>query len=275
MIGVMQGRLSSPIGDKIQEFPWGSWEKEFLSAKSLSLRMIEWTLDHHRLHENPIMDQSKSQLIRKLSEENGISIKSITLDCFLEAPIHRSNPLTGFRSRIDDFEAVVKLVSQKGVEIGVLPLVVESGVDDLESLGVLILMLQQLESLCLQNNFRIALECEFNLEQLEWIAAQIETLPHVGFNFDIGNSASLGNNPIDELEIYGTKLFNVHIKDRKYLGKTVPLGLGDAEFEVIEKELKKMNYNGNMILQAARQERGRETETINEYVVFCSKFGWC
>jgi len=274
MIGVMQGRLSPPLSNKIQEFPWNSWKEEFVSAKSLAIKLIEWTLDYHRMYENPIMCKENNEIIAKLSEEYEVSVKSITLDCFLEAPIHRSNPLTSLKSSIDDVKAVVYSVSKIGIEIGVLPLVAESGQDDLESLRVLISILKQLETLCLQNQFRFALECEFSLELIDWLAREIEFLPHVGFNFDIGNSASLGNSPLEELGIYGAKLLNVHIKDRKYRGKTVPLGQGDAQFKLIAEELTKMNYTGNMVLQVARKQTGQELETVSEYLDFCVELGW-
>ena len=49
-----------------------------------------------------------------------------------------------------------------------------------------------------------------------------------GINYDIGNSASMGFDPIEEIETYGQRILNVHIKDRLFNGATVPLGSGDA-----------------------------------------------
>lgn len=274
MIGIMQGRLSSPLSEKIQEFPWNSWKEEFASAQLLSVKLIEWTLDYFRMFENPIMDEENEKIVGKIIKEHGVSVTSITLDCFLEAPIHRSNPLTGLKSSITDLKAVVNSVSKVGVKLGVLPLVAESGQDDLATLRILISHLAELEEFCSQRQFKIALECEFPLPLIEFIAEEIEFIPHVGFNFDIGNGASLGNNPLEEIRVCGRKLFNVHIKDRKYLGKTVPLGQGDANFNLIAEELRRMNYDGNMILQVARKQTGQEIETIREYLDFCLKLGW-
>ena len=47
--GVMQGRLSKKIGNKIQAFPEKNWKIEFSKAKSLGLKSIEWTLDYKNL----------------------------------------------------------------------------------------------------------------------------------------------------------------------------------------------------------------------------------
>ena len=35
-IGFMQGRLSKIVDNKIQSFPWESWEEEFRLAKSIN-----------------------------------------------------------------------------------------------------------------------------------------------------------------------------------------------------------------------------------------------
>ena len=53
-IGFMQGRLSEIVDDKIQAFPWLEWENEFYLAQKISLGIMEWTLDHERLSDNPL-----------------------------------------------------------------------------------------------------------------------------------------------------------------------------------------------------------------------------
>ena len=52
-IGIMQGRLSKPESKAIQSFPTQSWQNEFIKAKKLSIKFIEWTLDYKNLHKNP------------------------------------------------------------------------------------------------------------------------------------------------------------------------------------------------------------------------------
>ena len=53
---------------------------------------------------------------------------------------------------------------------------------------------------------------------------------------------------------------SVHIKDRVRGGGTVPLGTGDADFEATFKELSRIGYQGDITLQVARSEPGRELE---------------
>ena len=62
----------------------------------------------------------------------------------------------------------------------------------------------------------------------------------VTVNYDSGNSASLGYPFEEELNLYGDKITNVHIKDRIYNGGPVFLGEGDAELKNV-KSLKLSN----------------------------------
>jgi hypothetical protein len=80
----------------------------------------------------------------------------------------------------------------------------------------------------------------------------IHVLDFIQANYDIGNSASLGFNPEEELDAYGQRILNVHVKDRKLGGTTVPLGTGNANLDLVFKELNEINYSGGITMQAAR-----------------------
>jgi hexulose-6-phosphate isomerase len=73
-------------------------------------------------------------------------------------------------------------------------------------------------------------------------------------NYDTGNSAALGYDMKEEFREIGKYFGNIHIKDRKFQGDTVPLGYGDVDFELFFDELSKMNYSGELIIQGARQD---------------------
>ena len=93
-----------------------------------------------------------------------------------------------------------------------------------------------------------------------------------GINYDIGNSASLNFNPVEEFNFFAQYIKNIHIKDRKKFGKTVPLGKGNAKFYLISKLCKKYNYKGKFILQCARKKRGDEVNTVGGYLKFLKKY---
>ena len=75
-----------------------------------------------------------------------------------------------------------------------------------------------------------------------------------------GNSASLGYDVEKEWNMYGHRIVNVHIKDRVLKGSSVPLGEGSTNFDTLAKMLSKFNYRGNVVLQVARGESGKEVE---------------
>jgi hexulose-6-phosphate isomerase len=58
---------------------------------------------------------------------------------------------------------------------------------------------------------------------------------------------------------------NVHVKDRLLGGTTVPLGAGNAQFDVVFAELAKVGYAGAYILQTARAAEGHHAEVLCKY----------
>ncbi len=83
----MQGRLSPPVDGRIQAFPWEHWEAEFPKAAGIGLSLMEWTLDHEGLAENPLMTSVGRSMIRDLATEYGVTVPSVTCDCFMQAPL--------------------------------------------------------------------------------------------------------------------------------------------------------------------------------------------
>ena len=75
-------------------------------------------------------------------------------------------------------------------------------------------------------------------------------------NYDIGNSASLGFCVETELNAYGHRVTDIHIKDRVLRGGPVPLGTGSANFQQAFSMLKKIQYTGPLIMQAYRDDEG-------------------
>ncbi len=78
----------------------------------------------------------------------------------------------------------------------------------------------------------------------------------VTVNYDTGNSAALGFDPIEELACYGDRISDIHIKDRVLNGGPVELGSGDTKFDEFFDALRKFNYVGPFILQAYRDDEG-------------------
>ena len=90
----------------------------------------------------------------------------------------------------------------------------------------------------------------------------------LGINYDIGNSAALGYDPTEEFNLIGSRVKNIHIKDRKFKGETIALGKGCANFNLVFKNLREINFQGNFILQTARAKDNNHKEVLLEYKKF-------
>jgi len=77
-------------------------------------------------------------------------------------------------------------------------------------------------------------------------------------NYDTGNSASLGFNLKEEFEAYGSRISDIHIKDRTLNGGSIKLGNGDVNFENVLFAVKKINYKAPFIMQVYRDDEGLE-----------------
>jgi hexulose-6-phosphate isomerase len=73
----------------------------------------------------------------------------------------------------------------------------------------------------------------------------------------------LNYNIDEEFDCYGDRILNIHIKDRIKYGKTIKLGHGNLNFCKLKKNLKKIHYKGNLILQTARNIYGKH---LNELI---------
>ena len=79
---------------------------------------------------------------------------------------------------------------------------------------------------------------------------------HVTVNYDIGNSASLGYDVEEELKSYGSRISDIHIKDRILGGSSVPIDTGNANFKIFFQLLNQFEYKGPFIMQAYRDDEG-------------------
>lgn len=260
----MQGRLCDQVDGKIQCFPWKDWEKEFIVAGSIGVHLMEWTLDLERVYENPILTVDGQKKIKNLCAEFGINIPSLTGDCFMHAPFWKCA-----RSKKNELKSLFLEICQASAIVGVRKIVVplvdngrlESNEQEDELLDFLLLNSKTFNKLGIQ----IIFESDFNPAELNQFIQKLPT-ESFGINYDIGNSASLGFNPLEEFTAYGKRVLNVHVKDRLLGGTTVPLNKGAAKFVTVFEQLAKINYSGNFILQTARAMKGEHARVLSEYI---------
>ena len=262
-IGFVQGRLSPLVDGKIQAFPAAHWRDEFPQAAELEFPLIEWTLDQEGLRENPFNTAAGQEEIRSFSAEHGVAVSSASGDCFMHAPFYKASGAER-AALIEDFHLIVDSAIALGLGHVVIPLVDNGRLETRPQEDDLVDVLQAARPTLERNGLRILFESDFPPAE---VARFMERLPAptFGINYDIGNSASLGYRPHDELAAYGDRVFSVHVKDRLLGGTTVPLGTGDADLPGAFRALGRAGYVGDFILQTARADDSRHGETLCRY----------
>ncbi len=259
----MQGRLSPPVNGRIQAFPWDHWREEFSVAERHGFRLMEWTLDQERLYENPLMTRSGRDEIRRLMASHGIVVGSLTGDCFMQAPFYKAEGAERTRL-LDDLKNIVEACADTGIRFVVVPLVDNGRVDNPAQEDELRSGLEAIYPLLSDAGLKVVFESDFPPDKLKTFIASFPKFV-IGINYDIGNSASLGFDPVEEITAYGSWIDNVHIKDRELGGSTVPLGAGNANFPAVFRTLADVGYAGNYILQTARAADNDHASVLCRY----------
>ncbi len=246
----MQGRLSPLTDGRTQSFPWSYWQEEFPVAARLGFRFMEWTLDQERIYENPLLTATGQADIKSGCRRYGLAIPSMTGDCFMQAPFWKvDEDDRAFLQR--DFRAVAEACAAVGIAIIVVPLVDNGHVETTEQEDVLVTFLQSQLAVLGERGLRVAFESDSDPETLARFIGRLDPACF-GINYDIGNSAASGFDPVREMAAYGSRVLNVHVKDRVRDGATVPLGTGHADFEAAFAALHDEGYCGAYVLQTAR-----------------------
>ena len=259
-IGFMQGRLSPVINGRIQAFPWENWKDEFPLAQQINIHLMEWTLDQERLYENPLLTKTGQAEIRALCQRHELGIPSLTGDCFMQAPLWKAQGVER-RALERDFIEIAKGCAAIGITLLVVPLVDNGRLEDVDQENNLVAFLEGQTDFLALHGLKVVFESDYAPQELARFIARLDPALF-GINYDIGNSAALGFNPQDEFAAYGSRIINVHVKDRVLGGTTVPLGTGNANFDAVFTALTQINYQGNFILQTARAADGNHADIL-------------
>jgi L-ribulose-5-phosphate 3-epimerase len=269
-IGIMEGRLSDPIGSEIQSFPRYSWKKEFEQAARCGFDLIEWVFDLYE--NNPIMDNAGINEIKNLSKKHGIYVNAVCADYFMKKMLFN----------VSDFEleqnlTVLRRLIEKcrllDIKILEIPFVDDSSLKSKNNEEQLIHNLEKILSVAKENGVVLTLETDLPPHSFREFLVSFNH-PNIKANYDTGNSAALGYNIKEELKVLKPWITNIHIKDRIYKGKTVSLGTGDTDFETFFSTLTKINFSGGLIIQGAR-ETSNDTSpelTCKKYLKFVKQY---
>ena len=253
-LGVMQGRLLPKLNGRYQAHPTGYWQDEFHLASNFGLDLIEFIVDLDDIEKNPLMTVEGLKAVNAESDRTNVGVESVCADFLMDAPLHSvdsdiSNIAKSYLKRLIDSATRI------GVTNIVVPCVDHSALRSSKDIKCLCDALDQMRLLLKDKNISLALETDLNPKSFKQLLQDIDN-DQITVNYDIGNSAALGFNPIEEFTSYGDRINNVHIKDRTTNGGSVLLGSGNANFPVVFSELAAMEYSGLLIMQAYRDDEG-------------------
>jgi hexulose-6-phosphate isomerase len=262
-LGFMQGRLSPLVDGRIQAFPWGHWREELPAAAKLGLGLIEWTLDHERLAENPLMTGKGRAEVRALSSRHGVRVCALTGDLFMQAPFWKAKG-AACEQLLAELDRVLDACGDLGIGIVVVPLVDNGSLTTAAQAQSLAAGLLPRAEAIARRGIVVAFESDFPPDRL---AAFIAGYPALAFalNYDIGNSAALGFDSGAEIAAYAPRIAHVHVKDRIRGGTTVPLGTGNADLPRAIGLIERSGYRGNYVLQTARAADGDHAGALARY----------
>lgn len=249
-IGVMQGRLVPQVDGRIQAFPWKRWRDEFELAKTYEFRSIEFVFELDRFQENPIYTDSGNAELCMLIEKTGVPVTAICADYFMDRPFFRVRPQAQEES-VRVLKRLIECAARVGAERVEIPCVDHASIVTEDDKRDLCTYVARCLKVAERHSIQIVFETSLPPEEFRDLLVQFRH-PLVKANYDTGNSASLGYDPVRELTVLGELVANIHIKDRVLHGSTVPLGSGHADFPTIFSTLAKIGYKGPFILQTAR-----------------------
>lgn len=260
-VGVMQGRLLPPEAGHFQCFPRERWKEEFELASRCGLDSIEWIYDVWGQDVNPVFLEGSERDLRSLAQRHKIAVVSLCADYFMDKPLIRATEHER-RDRTAHLMWLTARCQQLGITRMVLPFVDNSAIRSQQEMQDVISILAEVLPLAAKHELEIHLETSLSPREF---ADLLEKLPssNLKVNYDSGNSASLGYDVPEELGAYGSRIGSVHIKDRIRGGGTVPLGHGNSDIKGLLAGLHRLDYSGDLILQVARGESGREVEWVS------------
>ena len=253
-IGVMQGRLLPKYQGRYQAHPVGYWQDEFIVAKEVGLDCIEFILDYNEAEDNPLIKEGGIDEIMTVVEKTGVEVKTICADYFMKAPLHSEHIEIADSSQ----KLMIRLLNNAAelcVTDVVIPCVDKSTLVNQSSINLFIEKLLPVIVIAEKHGINLSLETDLAPQLFFELLERIHS-NRVTVNYDIGNSAALGYDSVEELECYGKRITDIHIKDRVLGGGPVKLGEGDADFSVFFNKLKDFDYQGPFIMQAYRDEEG-------------------
>ncbi len=250
----MQGRLVPKYQGRYQAFPIGMWQNEFKVAQECGLNLIEFILDFNDAEENPLLKLGGVDDIKRVVKNTRVAVETICADYFMEAPLHSGDDKVAEESFVI-LEKLLKTAKELQVTDIIIPCVDQSSLESKEAVDRFVKQITKIIPRIEKESINLSLETDLAPKPFIELLDKLNS-KNITVNYDIGNSAALGFDSDEELEAYGDRITDIHIKDRVLGGGPVTLGEGNADFVKFFGKLKEFDYQGPFIMQAYRDEEG-------------------
>ena len=267
-LGIMQGRLTPVEDGRIQAYPADNWQAELKLASTLGFDLLEWVVDSDSLGTNALLSSDGRVEIREAAAAAGMEIPLVCVDVFMDYPLTAGDVAERQRA-VGLLDDLIAHAGETGVRQIEIPLIGASGIEDAEVQTRLVGQVAGLAPRLRESGVQLFFEVSLGPDAA---GDFIERLPSDCFslNYDTGNSAYWAFDAVREIDRYGTRIGNVHIKDCTPADYSVPLGEGNVDFGRTFSDLAGLNYRGDFILQTVRADN--DVQAATEFAAFTRGF---
>ena len=245
-LGVIQGRLSKPVMNHIQQFP-ENWELEFALLDELGLTHIEWLITAKSFEQvlTINIDDKYAEKITSIGCDN-LTNENISSKTFLD----------------EQLEPICQFAVKNNIKSITVPLLERSKIDNFVD--------KFIKNIEVFSEKYPNIYFNFELESPPEIANELcSSKNNFMLTYDTGNITACKFKHDEYIQKCFKYINTVHLKD-KTINPTanVEPGTGNTDFDLIFKTLINLNYSGIFTLQTSRGKTGEEVQTIKKHKAF-------
>jgi len=243
-IGIMQGRLSLPSNRTRQVFPMDTWREEFEVAAQLGLNTIEWLVEAETLQINPLLSASGRQEIERLARQTGVRVDSVCAHCVLQWQPYDE----GGSARLEPLAMIISAAGAAGIKHVIIPVLEAATTRKAKSLNAAVALFKEAMAAAENSQVNLVFELDRTAEDsLEFVQGFGSASAKICY--DSGNATADGRNIVTEIEQLLPVVAEIHLKDRRVGGGSMPLGQGDTPFTDFFKTLNANHWRGPFVME--------------------------
>ena len=196
---------------------------------------------------NPVSSGKGRSEIAARVRATGVRVQSLCADYFIAHPLFRVSSEARQR-RAAVLTRLIAAAAEVGVTLIVLPVLEQSALQTAADEDHLLDALSEPLESALARGVRIALEADLRATDCVRLVERARCAA-MGICYDTGNAAARGADLAEDLHLLAPHVLEVHIKDRRKNGVSVPLGEGDADFDRFFAAAAAVGYSGPFVLE--------------------------